>query len=132
MEDFVLVRASEIALERGYPGFQVIRVQDESGYTETTSKAKTTIEKTPMGAEITHHPAETTRWEKPGVTIHVRLRKTGRAIDAREVNQRLARRYSVPETSDEDVPEAPDDMDLPPVLDNEAVAAAAVEDEVDA
>src|SRR5688572_6693941 len=64
MEDFVLLRASEIALERGYPGFHVLRVEDESGYTETTSKAKTTIEKTPAGAEVTHHPAETTRWQK--------------------------------------------------------------------
>jgi hypothetical protein len=101
--DYVLLRASEIALSHGYPGFIVASSQDQTKTVQTTSPGYATTTFSNNSAFTTVVPPSTTTFIKPGVQVFVRLAREG-GYDARIINANLSARYGVPPTSAATVP----------------------------
>jgi len=107
--DFVLLRASQIAISRGYKGFVIVGETDQS----STHQYTTTQEKTAMvtGAQnttgfITYTTPSTHTMIKPGHAIIVTLVQEG-GMDARMINATLAPRYGARPMALPAAPEAP-------------------------
>jgi hypothetical protein len=96
VEDYVMLRASEIAISRGYPGFTVDSVADRSrvGEITTAGQARTTtvVSGGVANSTTTYTPATTHLVFKPGTAVFITLVRDG-GMDARMIYAQLAPKY---------------------------------------
>lgn len=106
VQDFVLLRASEIAMSRGYAGFIINGAADQSTVAQFTTPgyATTNTYGTAMGggglaslnttSTTTYTPPVTHTFFKPGAAVIITLVQNG-GMDARMIYDSLAPKYGI-------------------------------------
>ena len=123
VHDFVLLRASEIAISRGYKGFVITGETDRNRTDQFATSGRATTNTAIVNGIATsttsYRPPQTTTTYKPGTAVEVTLVQSG-GMDARMINATLAPRYGatpmVPPTALETpAPQLPDPQaNMPP------------------
>jgi hypothetical protein len=95
VQDFVLLRASQIALQRGYKGFVISSETDQSQTIQVEVPGQTTTTKSRDGTRTTtYQPPTTETYFHPGKAVMVKLVQIG-GMDAHLIYSQLAPKYGV-------------------------------------